>query len=50
MSIQWVRRTGNEAAHQMAKWAEIEPNRTWDDNYLVTLVQNEIKAFSASLC
>jgi ribonuclease HI len=33
MTLQWVRRTGNEAAHQMAKWAEIEPNRSWDDNY-----------------
>jgi ribonuclease HI len=32
-SIQWVRRTGNEAAHQMAKWAEVEPNKTWVDNY-----------------
>jgi hypothetical protein len=31
--IQWVRRTGNEAAHHMANWAGIEPNRTWFDNY-----------------
>jgi ribonuclease HI len=32
MTIQWVRRTRNEAAHQMAKWAGIEPNMTWFDN------------------
>ncbi|KAK2381221.1 hypothetical protein QL285_068845 [Trifolium repens] len=56
-SLQWVRRTENEAAHQMAKWAEIEPNRTWVDNYppptphthIVALIQNEIKANSVSL-
>jgi ribonuclease HI len=32
-SVQWVRRTGNNAAHQMARWAAIEPNRIWVDNY-----------------
>jgi hypothetical protein len=51
-SLQWVRRTGNEAAHQMDKRAAIEPNRTWVENYpphIVALIQNEIKAISVSL-
>ncbi|PNX71213.1 ribonuclease H [Trifolium pratense] len=29
VSINWVRRTGNQAADFLAKWALTEPNKTW---------------------
>ncbi|MCI52861.1 hypothetical protein A2U01_0074107, partial [Trifolium medium] len=31
VSIGWVRRTGNRAAHTLANWAIVEPNKTWTD-------------------
>jgi ribonuclease HI len=33
VSISWVRRTGNWAAHATAKWAEVEPNKIWSCNF-----------------
>ncbi|PNX95563.1 ribonuclease H, partial [Trifolium pratense] len=30
--IKWVQRKANQAAHEMAKWAEIEPNKEWTTN------------------
>jgi ribonuclease HI len=32
-TIQWVRRNGNKAAHEIARWARIEPNKTWVENF-----------------
>jgi ribonuclease HI len=28
-SIRWTRRSGNEAAHMLANWASLEPDRDW---------------------
>jgi hypothetical protein len=28
-TINWIRRAGNQAAHQLANWAFHEPNKTW---------------------
>ncbi|GAU34369.1 hypothetical protein TSUD_217090 [Trifolium subterraneum] len=33
LSISWVRRNGNKAAHELARWALYEPNMYWDENY-----------------
>ncbi|GAU41426.1 hypothetical protein TSUD_26060 [Trifolium subterraneum] len=33
LSINWVRRNGNKAAHELARWALYEPNMYWDENY-----------------
>ncbi|MCI21319.1 hypothetical protein A2U01_0042485, partial [Trifolium medium] len=32
ISIGWVRRTSNTAAHTLANWAIVEPNKTWTDD------------------
>jgi ribonuclease HI len=29
VEISWVRRMGNTAAHELAKWARYEPNKEW---------------------
>jgi ribonuclease HI len=29
LSLNWVRRTGNGAAHTLANWDRFEPNKTW---------------------
>jgi ribonuclease HI len=31
ISLRWVRRSGNEAAHRLANWAPSEPNKIWTD-------------------
>ncbi|PNX58584.1 hypothetical protein L195_g059265, partial [Trifolium pratense] len=31
-TIEWVPREAIQAAHEMAKWAESEPNKEWTDN------------------
>jgi ribonuclease HI len=31
--VVWTRRSGNSAAHDLAKWAETEPNRDWKSNF-----------------
>jgi ribonuclease HI len=33
VSVTWVNRTGNQAAHALARWALREPNRIWFSNY-----------------
>jgi hypothetical protein len=32
-NIEWVRRTGNTAAHTLANWAKFEPNKSWTDSF-----------------
>jgi hypothetical protein len=32
-TINWVCRNGNKAAHEIARWAKIEPNKTWVGNF-----------------
>jgi hypothetical protein len=33
VSVSWVSRDGNRAAHALARWALREPNRNWVSNY-----------------
>ncbi|GAU20573.1 hypothetical protein TSUD_33200 [Trifolium subterraneum] len=33
VSVNWVKRSGNQAAHSLARWAMIEPNRYWTLNF-----------------
>ncbi|XP_045791640.1 uncharacterized protein LOC123886358 [Trifolium pratense] len=32
IDIRWVKRSANRVAHDMANWAEIEPNREWGND------------------
>jgi ribonuclease HI len=32
-SVSWVSRKSNQAAHYLARWAILEPNRDWSNNY-----------------
>ncbi|GAU40964.1 hypothetical protein TSUD_187210 [Trifolium subterraneum] len=43
--IVWVRRTGNQAAHGLAKWAEQEPNKEWSNfvpSCICGIIQNDM--------
>jgi ribonuclease HI len=31
VSLNWIRRTGNRVAHNLARWAAIEPNSEWNN-------------------
>jgi ribonuclease HI len=33
ISVKWVSRRGNKAAHDLARFAFVEPNRTWSNSY-----------------
>jgi hypothetical protein len=35
--IAWVKREMNRPAHELAKWAEIEPNMDWTDSYPICI-------------
>jgi ribonuclease HI len=37
ISLRWISRKGNEAAHSLARWAIREPNRFWTQNYPLCL-------------
>jgi hypothetical protein len=47
LSISWVNRAKNVVAHYLAKWAEVEPNKTWTNNlplpHIVALVINDME-------
>jgi hypothetical protein len=30
--VVWTRRNGNKAAHELARWAGVEPNKEWRSN------------------
>ncbi|KAK2352739.1 hypothetical protein QL285_090453 [Trifolium repens] len=47
-SIEWVRRTGNQAAHTLANWAYNDPNKTWF--FETPLCIQEIIQNDVSLC
>ncbi|CAJ2673653.1 unnamed protein product [Trifolium pratense] len=43
--INWVPRRANQAAHEMARWAEVEPNKDWTSNFpscIWPIIQKEI--------
>jgi hypothetical protein len=43
--ISWVNRNKNRVAHELAKWAEIEPNRDWPNlypNWIHPYIQKDI--------
>jgi ribonuclease HI len=45
VSVSWVNRVGNEAAHALACWAFSEPNRNWTTNpptCILTLIQKDM--------
>jgi hypothetical protein len=33
ININWVRRNGNKAAYEFARWASLEPNKIWAGNF-----------------
>jgi ribonuclease HI len=33
VAVVWTRRSGNNAAHELANWAGIEPNKEWRSNF-----------------
>jgi ribonuclease HI len=41
----WVRRSGNQAAHETARWAAIDPDRYWTHSFprpIFTHIQNDM--------
>jgi ribonuclease HI len=40
ISVSWTRRSGNKVAHELAKWAGIEPNREWETNLPYCIIQH----------
>jgi hypothetical protein len=38
ITIAWTRRNGNVVAHELAKWARIEPNREWKTNLTMCII------------
>jgi fatty acid-binding protein DegV len=51
ITLVWTRRCGNMAAHDLAKWAENEPNREWISSY-PTCISHHIHKdmISAPIC
>jgi ribonuclease HI len=49
VSVSWVSRDGNRAAHALARWALREPNRNWVSNYpscILTHIQKDMSFVS----
>jgi ribonuclease HI len=40
ISVSWTRRSGNRVAHELAKWADTEPNREWETNFPLCIHQH----------
>jgi ribonuclease HI len=44
-SIAWVNRSRNHVAHELAKWAEMAPNKDWPNSIFLCITLHIIKAF-----
>jgi ribonuclease HI len=40
VTLQWVNRNSNKPAHNFARWARVEPNKTWTDNLPPNIVNS----------
>jgi ribonuclease HI len=52
LSISWIRRTGNQAAHTLANWARFEPNKTWLNETplcITEIIQKDISMCNCSV-
>jgi hypothetical protein len=50
ISVTWTRRNGNKVAHELAKWARVEPNREWNTNLpycIIHHIQNDMESISS---
>jgi hypothetical protein len=50
ISVIWTRRNGNKVAHELAKWAGVEPNREWNTNLpscIIHHIQNDMESISS---
>ncbi|CAJ2675264.1 unnamed protein product [Trifolium pratense] len=46
VSVNWIGRVGNRVAHNLAKWALVEPNKNWLSNVppqIALFIQNDIR-------
>jgi ribonuclease HI len=50
ITLQWISRKGNEAAHLLARWAFSEPNRFWTQNYPICIMQQAQKDLLSVTC
>jgi ribonuclease HI len=50
ITLQWTSKKGNEAAHQLARWAISEPNRFWTQNYPICIMQQAQKDLPSVTC
>jgi ribonuclease HI len=39
-SITWVRRENNQAAHTLARWAVLEPNKQWLNSFPMCIINH----------
>jgi ribonuclease HI len=49
ISVTWVKREGNKAAHSLARWALREPNKVWLTNFplcILTHIQNDMRCIT----
>jgi ribonuclease HI len=47
IAVVWTRRNGNKVAHELAKWAGVEPNREWNSNLpycIIPHIQNDMSS------
>ncbi|PNX80587.1 hypothetical protein L195_g036591 [Trifolium pratense] len=40
LSVRWIARDGNRAAHALARWALIEPNKLWTNEFPTCLIHH----------
>jgi hypothetical protein len=40
ITLEWVNRKCNRSAHNLARWARVEPNNTWTDNLPPNIVNS----------
>lgn len=40
VNVSWIRRIGNTAAHELAKWARYEPNKEWLCNFPTCITEH----------